>query len=141
MAVLVRLVAALWCGALWTVGPLVAPLLFSQLDLAHAGAVAASLFRLLALGGLAAAVLLLAFDRLARGLALGVAGRRAVLLMAVGVGVGQFGILPVMDYARNLMAAGQPVPAWAAFDLWHGAASVIYFLVALLGLRLVAVVR
>ncbi len=141
MATLVRLVSSLWCGALWGVGLLVAPLLFSLLEPAQAARVAISLFRLLAFGGLVAAVLLCVFDRLVRGVALGPRGRRTVLLMAVGVGLGQFGVEPVMAYGRDLAAAGQAVPAWAGLGLWHGVASAVYFLVALLGLRLVAVVR
>lgn len=141
MATLVRLVAALWCGALWTLGGLVVPLLFSQLEPMTAAATAGSLFRLLAYGGLLAALALLLFDRIGSGVPLGVRGRRTVLFMAVGVGVGYFGSRPVMDYSRALMAAGQAVPEWADFGTWHGVSSVLYFLVAVLGLRLVAVVR
>ncbi|MDX3904319.1 MAG: DUF4149 domain-containing protein [Pigmentiphaga sp.] len=141
MATLVRWLAALWCGALWTVGLLVVPLLFSQLEPMRAAATAGSLFRLLAYGGLGVALAMLLFDRIGRGLPLGAAGRRTVLVMAVGVGLGYFGTRPVMDYGRALIAAGQAVPAWADFGTWHGVASVLYFLVAVLGLRLVAVVR
>ncbi|OVZ58867.1 hypothetical protein CDO44_14340 [Pigmentiphaga sp. NML080357] len=141
MATVVRLLAALWCGALWTIGLLVVPLLFSQLEPMRAAGTAGSLFRLLAYGGLLVALLMLVADRFGRGLALGVRGRRTVLLMAVGVGLGYFGTRPVMDYGRALIAAGQSVPAWADFGTWHGVSSVLYFLVAVLGLRLVAVVR
>ncbi|MBX6319633.1 DUF4149 domain-containing protein [Pigmentiphaga sp.] len=141
MATLVRLVAALWCGTLWAVGGLVVPLLFAQLEPMRAAATAGSLFRLLAYGGLLAALAMLLLDRIGGGLPLGARGRRTVLLMAVGVGVGYFGARPVMDYGRALMAAGQAVPAWADFGTWHGVSSVLYFLVAVLALRLVAVVR
>ena len=141
MATVVRLLAALWCGALWTIGLLVVPLLFSQLEPMRAAATAGSLFRLLAYGGLVVALLVLLLDRLGRGLPLGAAGRRTVLVMAVGGGLGYFGTRPVMDYGRALIAAGQAVPAWADFGTWHGVSSVLYFLVAVLGLRLVVVVR
>jgi len=140
-ATLVRLLAALWCGASWVAGMLVAPLLFSKLDAHMAGDIAGSMFRLLAYGGLIAAVLMLLFDRLGRGQPLQGRGRRTVLLMAVGVGLGYFATQPVMNYGRALMAAGQAVPQWANFGLWHGVSMLFYFLVALLGLRLVAVVR
>ncbi len=140
-ATLVRLIASLWCGALWAIGVLVVPLLFSMLEPMAAAAVVGSLLRLLAYAGLFAALLLLILDRVGRGQPLAAAGRRTVLLMGVGVGLGYFAVRPFMDYGRNLIAAGQAVPAWADFGLWHSVSSVAYFLVAVLGLRLVAVVR
>jgi len=139
--ILVRLIAALWCGALWCVGALVAPALFGTLDPAAAGRVVAVIFPNLATAGLVAAVLLLIVDRVGGGTALGTAGRRTVLLMAVGVGVGYFGIQPLMDHGRQLLRAGQDVPFWADFGTLHGVSTLIYLLVALLALRLVAVVR
>jgi len=139
--ILVRLIAALWCGALWCTGALVAPALFGTLDPVSAGKVVAVIFPNLAAAGLAAAVLMLVLDRMGGGLPLGPAGRRAVLLMAVGVGVGYFGLKPLMDHGRELARAGAAVPVWADFGTLHGVSSAIYLLVALVGLRLVAVVR
>ncbi|MCD0502571.1 DUF4149 domain-containing protein [Bordetella petrii] len=139
--ILVRLIAALWCGALWSIGALVAPTSFSLLDAADAAEVVSRLFRVLAISGLGGAVIMLILDRLARGQALQGPGRRTVLLMAVGTGIGYFGVKTLMDYGRAMMAAGQAVPAWADPGLLHTASSVIYFLVALAALRLVAAVR
>jgi len=139
--ILVRLIAALWCGALWCVGALVAPSLFATIGPAEAGRAVAVIFPNLATAGLVAAVLLLVLDRIGGATALGQAGRRAVLLMAVGVGVGYFGLKPLMNHGRELARAGQAVPFWADFGTLHGVSSVIYLLVALLALRLVAVVR
>ena len=139
--ILVRLIAALWCGALWCIGALVAPTSFSVLDAAEAAEVVSRLFRVLAMGGLGGAVFILILDRLAHGQALQGPGRRAVLLMVVGTGIGHFGVTTLMDYGRALVAAGQVVPAWADPDLLHSVSVGIYFLVALAALRLVAVVR
>ena len=139
--ILVRLIAALWCGALWSIGALVAPALFSLLDAADAAKVVALLFRVLAMGGLGGAVFMLILDRLAHGQALQGPGRRTVLLMTVGTGIGYFGLKPLMDYGRALAAAGQAVPGWADPGLLHNVSGGIYFLVALAALRLVAVVR
>jgi len=139
--ILVRLIAALWCGALWCIGALVAPTSFSVLDAAEAAEVVSRLFRVLAMGGLGGAVFILILDRLAHGQALQGPGRRAVLLMVVGTGIGHFGVTTLMDYGRALVAAGQAVPAWADPGLLHSVSVGIYFLVALLALRLVAVVR
>ncbi|MBO1114405.1 DUF4149 domain-containing protein [Bordetella petrii] len=139
--ILVRLIAALWCGALWSIGALVAPTLFSLLDAADAAKVVAQLFRVLAMGGLGGAVFMLILDRLAHGQALQAPGRRTVLLMAVGTGLGYFGLKTLMDYARALAAAGQAAPAWADPGLLHNVSGGIYFLVALAALRLVAAVR
>lgn len=141
MSTVVRILAALWCGSLWSVGVLVAPALFSSLPPGDAGKVVAVVFFYQAVGGLAGAVLMLLIDRAGKGQVLGRAGRKAVLLMSVGVGIGYFGLKPLMDHGRALLAAGQPVPAWADFGMLHGVSTVIYLLVALLGLRLVAVVR
>ena len=139
--VIVRILAALWVGTLWSVGLLVAPVLFATIAPAEAGRVVAVVFLYQAMGGLAAAAAMLLLDRAAAGELLGRPGRKAVLLMAVGVGLGYFGLKPLMDHGRALLAAGQPVPAWADFGMLHGVSSGIYLLVALLGLRLVAVVR
>ncbi|VFR82428.1 Probable transmembrane protein [plant metagenome] len=139
--VLVRVLAALWVGALWCVGILVAPTLFATLSPAEAGMMVGKLFFALASFGLVAAVLMLLLDRLGGGELLGRAGRLAAMLMAVGVGVGYFGLKPLMDHGRVLLAAGITPPPWADFGLLHGVSSLIYFLVALLGLRLVAVLR
>lgn len=139
--ILVRLIAALWCGALWSIGALVAPTSFSLLDAADAAEVVTRLFRVLAIGGLGGAVFMLILDRLAHGQALQGPGRRAVLLMAVGTGIGYFGLKTLMDYGRALAAAGQAVPAWADFHLLHSISGGFYFFVALVALRLVAVVR
>ncbi len=141
MSTVVRILAALWCGSLWSVGLLVAPTLFVTLGPAQAGKVVAVRFFYQAVAGLAAAVLMWLLDRAAGGQALGPAGRKATLLMAVGVGLGYFGLKPIMDHGRALLAAGQSVPPWADFGLLHGVSTVIYLLVALLGLRLVAAVR
>lgn len=139
--ILTRLTAAIWCGALWTIGALVAPVIFSALDPVSAGRIMATMFQVLAVGGLGGAAFLLILDRLALGQALGAPGRRTVLLMAVGVGVGYFAFKPLMDHGRALAAAGQHVPAWADFALLHSVSGGFYFFVALAGLRLVAVVR
>jgi len=139
--ILVRLIAALWCGALWSIGALVAPTSFSLLDAAEAAEVVTRLFRVLAVSGLGGAVFMLILDRLAHGQALQGPGRRTVLLMAVGTGIGHFGVTTLMDYGRGLAAAGQAVPAWASPDLLHSVSGGIYLLVALAALRLVAVVR
>ncbi|OZI76719.1 MULTISPECIES: DUF4149 domain-containing protein [Bordetella] len=139
--ILVRLIAALWCGALWCIGALVAPTSFSMLDAAVAAEVVARMFQVLAMGGLGGAVIMLILDRLAHGQALQGPGRRTVLLMAVGTGIGYFGLNTLMDHGRALAAAGQAVPAWADPGLLHNVSGGIYFLVALAALRLVAVAR
>ncbi|MEI2417511.1 DUF4149 domain-containing protein [Orrella sp. JC864] len=141
MSTVTRILAALWCGSLWSVGLLVAPALFATLGPAQAGQVVAVVFFYQAVAGLAAAAVMLLLDRMAGGGTLGPAGRKAALLMAVGVGLGYFGLKPLMDHGRALAAAGQAVPAWADFGMLHGVSTVIYLLVALLGLRLVAVAR
>jgi hypothetical protein len=135
------LTITLWVGGLWTIGYMVAPILFATLnDRILAGEVAGRLFTLIAWVGIGCAAFLLAF-LIAR--LHGAAFRSSlfwlVLSMLLLTLVGHFGIQPIL---AELKAAAWPQavmesPLHNRFAAWHGISSVIYLVQSLLGVALV----
>jgi Domain of unknown function (DUF4149) len=134
----VRAVAVtLWVGALWTMGLLIAPMLFRILpDRALAGAVAGRLFSVVAYVGFACAVCLIVLV-LARSQRAG-NGRLflwLVVAMAVLTVIGEIGIQPIL---AELKGAAAPIDVMQSalrsrFVTWHGIASGVYLLNCALG--------
>lgn len=126
-----QVLAVVWLGSLWTVGYLVAPVLFGMLpERALAGLVAGRLFMVVAWLGLICGGGLLALAvrrwRLAQGsLALPVLLASMLLLVAIG----EFGLQPQM---AQLKAAGES--SGAVFARLHGIAALLYLAESLLGL-------
>jgi len=128
-----RILLTLWIGGLWTVGYIVAPALFANLDdRALAGTLAGVMFRIIAWIGLFCAVLLLVSNQIRNSQHR--LNWRAVLLlvMLVLTLVGQFLLAPMIADLRLAGASGQ-----AEFARLHGAASVAYLVTSVLGLALV----
>ena len=133
------LIVTLWVGSLWTVGYLVAPVLFSSLaDRVLAGTIAGSLFRVEAWLSLACGAGLLLMgsaesDARRKRIWLGI----IVAMMACSA-IGYFGLQPMMAALR---AAGKngvlEGAARTQFGLLHGGAAVIYLLQSLLGAWLI----
>jgi len=133
-AVLDRVLLALWIGALWTVGFLVAPVLFAELDRSTAGTVAGILFHYLNYAGLLIGAFLFLRNRLG-------AVRPAALLLVLMLGsilISEFGLAPQIAALREAGFAAGSAEA-ARFGRLHGAASLLYVLNALFGLVLLAV--
>jgi len=138
------LVTTLWAGSLWTVGYLVAPVLFSTLsDRVLAGSIAGSIFRIEAWLSVGCGLVLLAmvaFDDASR-------ERRSLLrlivVMLLCVAVGYFGLQPWMAALRE--AAGpsgvMEGAARTQFGILHGVASLIYLFQSVLALVLVLKIR
>lgn len=129
-----QLLQTLWVGALWTVGYLVAPVLFAELDSsAEAGRLAGSLFTLVAwLSLVCGGLLLLALN-------LSEADRvRGILIVAMLLLIcaNEWGIRPVMEAAR--LPDGTTGPR---FGMLHGISATMYLVVSLTGLFLVAADR
>lgn len=134
-----------WVGALWSVGYLVAPVLFRAIpSTLLAGALAGKLFALVAYVGMVAGGYLL-LHRLWRH---GVAALRQsvfwlVLLMLLLVLAGHFGIQPLLE---GMKARAMPLDVMHSlfadrFRAWHGVASVAYLIESLLGVALVLKAR
>lgn len=136
------LTVTIWVGSLWTIGYLVAPVLFSTLaDRSLAGTIAGSLFRIEAwLSVLCAAILitlqwLFPLDASARQKKIFMALLLAMLACTL---VGYFGLQPMMA-ALRAEAGGVAMQGAARtqFGILHGAAAGFYLLQSLLGVALV----
>jgi Domain of unknown function (DUF4149) len=138
-----RLLTMAWVGSLLTVGYLVAPILFTSLDRATAGSVAASLFRGEAMIGLVCGVLSLGLANhfVRRSFNEYRSPRGLVGAMLLCVLIGYFALQPFMNGLRMAaLSAGTDVghSAYASrFALLHGVSSGIYLIESLLGLVLI----
>ena len=134
-------VLTFWVGAMWTIGYIVAPMLFSSLgDRQLAGIMAGKLFHLLGWSGLGCAAYLVVF-RVLRG---GAAAFRTkvlwlVLLMALLTAVSLFGVQPLIEQLKLDAMPGAVMESIFRdrFVAWHGVSSVLYLLQSVLGLFLV----
>ena len=129
-----RILLTLWVGGLWTVGYVVAPALFANLDdRALAGTLAGVMFGIMAWIGLLCAVVLLLSNQI-RNPQQRLNWRALVLLaMLVLILVGQFLLAPMIAELRLAGAVAQP-----EFARLHGLAAVAYLVTSVLGLALVA---
>jgi hypothetical protein len=132
---------ALWVGGLWTVGFVVAPMLFQTLaDRSLAGSLAGRSFTLIAYIGLVCGGYLLLY-RIGR---FGVGAARqpffwVALVMTLAVAAGEFAVQPML---ADLKAQALPKPVMESayrvrFNAWHGVASGLYVIESLLGMMLV----
>jgi hypothetical protein len=131
---------ALWAGGLWTVGLLVAPLLFHSLDRSQAGLLAGQFFSGMGWTGLGCAAYLLLF-RLAR---FGPQALRQLffwctLLMGAATVASQFGIQPLMASLRQQAFPAEVMQSLLRdrFAAWHGVSSALYLVQCGLGVVLV----
>jgi len=128
-----RLLLTLWVGGMWTMGYMVAPALFANLeDRALAGTLAGVMFNIIAWVGLACGSLLLLFNQL-RASQKRINLRAVVLvLMLVLIATGQFVLAPEVAAMRIEGRVDSE-----AFATLHGVASVAYLITSVLGLLLV----
>lgn len=131
------LIAAVWCGAQWTVGHLVAPGLFAWApDRVTAGMLAGRFFGVVGWVGVSAAVLLLVLGAARGRLRTRFAGLAAAMgLCAAAL---SFWIQPQAAQVRA-QAGGVPVqgtPLAADFARWHAISSGVYLVESLLGVGL-----
>ncbi len=133
--------ATLWVGAMWGIGYIVAPLLFSRLgDRALAGLIAGKLFSLIAWVGIACAIYLLLFRMVRFGSGVFKQGVFwIVLLMLALVCAGEFGVQPIMSALKEEALPKQVMESVLRdrFAAWHGVSSVLYIIQSLLGAGLV----
>lgn len=128
-----RILLTLWVGGLWTVGYIVAPALFANLDdRALAGTLAGVMFGIMAWIGLFCALFLLVYNQVQNPHHR--LNWRALVLLAMLVLTlaGKFLLAPMIADLRLAGAGGQ-----AEFARLHGAASIVYLVTSLLGLALV----
>ena len=143
-------ILTLFVGSTWTIGYLVAPVLFSTLpDRALAGTVAGRLFQIEAWISLACAVALFLLTRWPTKVVREITteDRKTLVLIgaiAASTLIGYFALQPFMAALRESVAATggvMPPDARTQFGLLHGAASAVYLLKSILGLLLVMRLR
>ncbi|WP_244815604.1 DUF4149 domain-containing protein [Caballeronia sp. Lep1P3] len=140
---LFRFVAMIWVGSLLTLGLVAAPVLFSMLDRALAGSVAAQYFRIEAFVGVVSAlVLILICNRFVKsGIADYKRVRWMVAVMLVCVLLGYFALQPFMNSLRMAaQEAGTDLansPYASRFGILHGISTAIYLVECLFGIALV----
>ena len=140
---LFRLLALIWAGSQWTIGYLVAPVLFMTLDRINAGHVAGRLFYYEAILGCICGILLLTLGNqmVRRG---DIAYRRLrwpLLAMLVCTLIGYFALEPLMNVLRSTAEAhgtdvGHSIYA-ARFGMLHAVSTVFYGLQSVFALILV----
>ncbi|WP_211441629.1 DUF4149 domain-containing protein [Collimonas humicola] len=142
------LVATLWVGSLWTIGGLVAPVLFATLaDRALAGTIAGNLFRIEAWLTVACGVLLIllfSYRTHDDSAPLRKTLLRFTLLMLACTVVGYFCLQPFMASLREAAAQAGGVMSDSArtqFGILHGVSSGIYLIQGLLGVGLILKLR
>ncbi len=126
-----------WVGALWAIGYIAAPLLFSGLqDRALAGSLAGSMFSVVAGTGQGCGAYLLVF-MLAR---LGVAAMKRALFwllltMLMLAAAQLFGLQPLIAQLRSESVPRELAEAAtkSRFATWHGVASVLYLIQSVIG--------
>lgn len=142
------LVATLWVGSLWTIGGLVAPVLFATLaDRVLAGTIAGNLFRVEAWLTVACGVLLIllfSYRTHDDSAPLRKTLLRFTLLMLACTAAGYFCLQPFMASLREAAALTGGVMSDSArtqFGILHGVSSGIYLIQGLLGVGLILKLR
>ena len=135
------LLVTFWVGSAWTIGYVIAPLLFATLtDRAQAGTRAGLFFKAEAWISLICGVSLLAILLAERENPTRIVQIKLVIAMMLCAVIGYFGLQPYMAELRAIAAQSGGIMDDAMrnrFGVLHGVASVIYLLHSLLGVGLV----
>ncbi len=134
------LLVTIWAGSVWSLGYLVAPVLFATLaDRALAGSIAGSMFRVGAYVSLACAGLLLTLLWIDRTWSSRRSALRLVAAMLGCVLIGYFGLQPAMAALREAAGPGGVMEGATRmhFGILHGLSSLIYLVQSVLAVALV----
>ena len=135
------LLVTFWAGSLWTIGYVIAPLLFATLtERAQAGTLAGLFFKAGAWISLICGASLLAILWAERENPTRTLQIKLVIVMMLCAVIGYFGLQPYMAELRAIAAQSGGIMDDAMrtrFGVLHGVASVIYLLHSLLGVGLV----
>jgi len=130
-----RVLLTLWVGGMWTVGYVVAPLLFSVLDdRAQAGFIAGHIFTAMSYIGMVCGGLLLIGNVYRAGVKHKT--NFILILMLVLIAVGQFVLQPMMADLK-LQGLVEGSAAAASFGKLHGVSSILFMITSIAGLILV----
>ena len=139
-AVLINVLVTVWAGSIWTLGYLVAPMLFATLaDRVLAGSIAGSMFRAGAMLSLVCGGLLLILLWADRSWAQRRTALRLVAAMLACVLIGYFGLQPWMAALREAAGPGGVMQGATRmqFGILHGVSSLFYLVQSMLAVALV----
>ena len=128
-----RILLTLWVGGMWTVGYIVAPVLFKLLEKQQAGMVAGQLFTVMSYIGLFCAVFLIG-GQLMQAVTMNNWRLWTLIVMLAIVIIGQFVLQPMM---AELKAAGLEGESAKQFGRLHGVSSILFLINSIAGLVLV----
>lgn len=134
------LLVTVWAGSIWSIGYLVAPMLFAMLaDRVLAGTIAGTMFRAGAYLSLCCGALLLTLLWTDRTWSQRRTALRLVVAMLVCVLIGYFGLQPWMAALREAAGPGGVMEGATRmqFGLLHGLSSLFYLVQSLLAVVLV----
>lgn len=141
MTLLERIVLTLWVGSMWTIGFIVAPVLFSSIDdRMLAGNIAGQLFSIVSYIGIGSASLLIVLSVHRSGAAIFASWPfRILLAMLLITLIGELGITPVMQVikAEAGTALQMGTDAHSRFAMLHDISSILFIINSVLGLVLV----
>ncbi len=131
-------ILVLWIGGIWTVGYIVAPVLFTTLtDRSIAAFIAGRLFSIMAIIGMGCGTILLAMMVMQIRAGFLRQWQFWVLIVMLGfTAMGYFFFSPAIEAMRQ---SGEAARASLAFKRLHGMASILYLCTSLGGLALVAI--
>lgn len=142
MNMLERIVLSLWVGGMWTIGFVVAPVLFSSLDdRMLAGSIAGQLFSVASYIGIGSASLLIVLSIYRSGTtAFASWPFRILLVMLLIILIGEYGITPEMQAIKTEAGAAlqKGTEAHGRFAMLHGISSILFIINSVFGLVLVA---
>ena len=136
-----RLLLTLWIGSMWTVGFIVAPVLFNTLDdRMLAGNISGKLFTTVSTIGIGSAVtLIILYAREYKQQVWANWSFRFVVMMLLVTLAGEFGITPLMQDIKNSAgtALQKGTEAHSRFAVLHGISSSLFLLNSVAGLLLI----
>jgi len=131
-----RLLLTVWVGAMWSIGYMVAPVLFAAIESRmQAGAIAGTLFTAVSWIGFVCGGLILLIQWRAGQRGLGRIAVSCIVTMLVVTSIGQFGLQPMMADLKAQVPVGTEMNGAlrSQFGMLHGLSSSLFLLVSLLG--------
>lgn len=129
-----KILLTIWVGGMWSIGYIVAPVLFKMLEKSVAGNVAGQLFSIMSYIGIFCAIALIANVLLLQGFNPKHWQLWTLVIMLLVIIVGQFVLHPMMS---EIKAVGINETNHAQFAKLHGISSVLFLINSIAGLALV----
>ena len=129
-----KILLTIWVGGMWSIGYIVAPVLFKMLEKSVAGNVAGQLFSIMSYVGIFCAIALIANILVQQGFHSGHWQLWLLVMMLVVIVIGQFVLHPIMS---EIKAVGISESNHAQFAKLHGISSVLFLMNSISGLVLV----